>query len=227
MWQGVLDQLRPLGDDLVHQSAKHSYSCVALLVFGTAEEERQLCVLCIVCVSLQLVRQKDRQHRLALARPAGDPQQARVAVAVAIAIAVTITVAVQPGAVARIACDPLARARDSRAFRADYAFAVYVGIGEEERLATRDGRFVRSFWRAGTLVGNHMVRKYPVRCTLGIFGTCKVHISRRTYEGLRAVLSGDPTDVLMVGQGFRHLARLPATLDIFYSTVLEIQICAS
>lgn len=146
----MLDQLRPLGNDLVHQSAKHSYSCIALLVFGAAEEERQLCVLCMVCVSLQLVRQEDRQHRLALARPARDPQQARVAVAIAIAItiAVTITVAVQPGAVARILCDPLARARDSRAFRADYAFAVYVGIGEEERLATRDGCSFGGFCRA-------------------------------------------------------------------------------
>ena len=191
--------MRSLSDDLVHQSAKHSYSCVALLVFGAAEEERQLCVLCVVCVSLQLICQKDRQYRLALARPARDPQQARVAVAIAIAIAVTITVAVQPGAVARILCDPLASARDSRAFRADYAFAVYVGIGEEERLATRDGRFVRSFCRADTLVGNPMVRKYPVRCTLGIFGICKVHISRRTYEGLRVVPNGDTAGVPMVG----------------------------
>ena len=124
-------------------------------------------------------------------------------------------------------CDPLAGACDSRALRADYAFAVYVGIGEEERLATRDGRFVRSFCRADTLVGNPMVRKYPVRCTLGIFGICKVHISRRTYEGLRAVLSGDPTDVLMVGQGFRHLARLSVTLNVLYTTLLETRVCAS
>lgn len=133
----------------MYKPTEHSYSCVALLVFGAAEEERQLCVLCIVCLSLQLVRQKDRQHRLAFARPARDPQQARVAVAIATAIAtaiaMTITVAVQPGGVARILCDPLAsacdsRACDSRAFCADNALAVDVGIGQEERVATRRGR---------------------------------------------------------------------------------------
>jgi hypothetical protein len=45
-------------------------------------------------------------------------------------------------------CDPLAGARDSRAFRADHALAVDVGIGEEEGVATRDGRLLRRFCRA-------------------------------------------------------------------------------
>ena len=58
-----------------------------------------------------------------------------------------ITVAVQPGGVARILCDPLASACDSRAFCADHALAVDVGIGEEERVETFAGRFVRGFYQ--------------------------------------------------------------------------------
>jgi hypothetical protein len=66
----------------------------------------------------------------------------RVAVAVAIAIAITIaiTIIVQPGTVGLVMCDPLACARDPPTFRADYALAVNVRIGKEERVATRGGR---------------------------------------------------------------------------------------
>jgi hypothetical protein len=75
-----------------------------------------------------------RKHDLL---PARDPRQARVV----IVIAVTLALAVQPGAVASIMCDPLAGARDSRAFRADHALAVDIGIGiKEERVATRNSR---------------------------------------------------------------------------------------
>lgn len=44
-----------------------------------------------------------------------------------------------------ILCDLLAGARDSRACRSDQALAVDVGIGEEERVATRDGRLFCCF----------------------------------------------------------------------------------
>jgi hypothetical protein len=87
-------------------------------------------------VPLQLLCQKDRHHRLALAWPARDPQQARVVIVAAIAIAA------QPRAVARVVRDPLAGAFDSCSFRAGQAFAVDVGIGEEERVATRGRRWI-------------------------------------------------------------------------------------
>jgi hypothetical protein len=90
-------------------------------------------------VPLQLLRQEDG-HRLALARPTRDPQQARVAVA--ISITVPTTIAVSLGAVASIVCNPITGVRDSRAFRVNYALAVDVGICEEERVATSDGRLL-------------------------------------------------------------------------------------
>jgi hypothetical protein len=59
-------------------------------------------------------------------------------------------------------CNPLAGARDSRAFRADDTLAVEVGIGEEERVATSDGRLFWRFCRADVLVANIMEKDYPV-----------------------------------------------------------------
>lgn len=87
-------------------------------------------------MSLQLFCQEDGHHCLALAWPTRDPQQARV-IAV---ITITIVVVAQPRQIFCVVCNPLAGAYDSRAFRADNALAVDVGIGEEERVATRRGR---------------------------------------------------------------------------------------
>lgn len=59
--------------------------------------------------------------------------------AAVIIIAITIVAASEPGSVFRITRDPFAGACDSRAFRADQALAVDMGIGEKERVATFDG----------------------------------------------------------------------------------------
>jgi hypothetical protein len=59
--------------------------------------------------------------------------------------------------------------------------------------------------------------------------TGKVDISRRAYEGLRVILSGDPTDVLDVGLAPRHLVRLPTMSNgpSQYSAVSGMMVCDS
>jgi hypothetical protein len=59
--------------------------------------------------------------------------------------------------------------------------------------------------------------------------TGKVDISSRAYEGLRVILSGDPTDVLDVGLVPRHLVRLPTMSNgpLKYSAVSETMVCDS
>jgi hypothetical protein len=59
--------------------------------------------------------------------------------------------------------------------------------------------------------------------------TGKVDISRRANEGLGVILSGNPTDVLVVGLASRHLVRPPTMSNgpSKYSAVSEMMECDS
>lgn len=53
----------------------------------------------------------------------------------------------------------------------------------------------------------------------------KIHILRRTYEGLRAVLSGDPTNVLIANPVFSHPAKLSAASSKPFKTLPDTVLC--